>query len=74
MYNGTVNNVRNANLKSDTLSPTLFNIFSNDLAAHLNHLKLALKIGYTFIYSFIYRLFGFIAESEDKLPKMLNHL
>ena len=60
--------------QGDNLSPTLFNLFMNDLAKELNLLKLGISLDDLHLCCLLYADdIVLISDSEDKLQKMLNH-
>ena len=68
---GTLQGVR----QGDNLSPTLFNIYLNDLAKELKDLQLGVSLGNTHICILLYADdIVLISEDEQKLQKMLNHV
>ena len=59
--------------QGDILSPTLFNIFINELVVELNMLKLGLKQGGTHICILLYA-YDMVLLCDEKSQKMLDHL
>ena len=61
--------------QGDTLSPTLFNIYINDLATELNELHLGINFGKNHLCILLYADdMVLLSDSEEKLQKMLNYL
>ena len=61
--------------QGDNLSPTLFNIFLNDLANELNAINLGIKMGDLKICMLLYADdIAIISENEQKLQKLLDHV
>ena len=61
--------------QGDNLSPTLFNIYLNDLAKELKDLELGVSIGDTQVCILLYADdIVLISEDEQKLQKMLDHV
>ena len=61
--------------QGDTLSPTLFSIFINDLASIINRLNKGINIGNSQISILLYANdVVLLADSEAKLQEMLDHL
>ena len=59
--------------QGDTLSPTLFNLFVNDLAREVNELKCGVKIGNKMVSVLLYADdIVLISETEESLQKQLN--
>ena len=85
MYSNTVSAIRLGNLttdwfhtesgvrQGDNLSPTLFNIYLNDLARELNSLGLGIKLNDIHVCLLLYADdIVLISENEENLQKMLN--
>ena len=61
--------------QGDTLSPTLFNIYINDLAIELNKLHLGINFGDSHLCILLYADdMVLLSDSEEKLQKMFNYL
>ena len=61
--------------QGDSISPTMYSIFVNDLVAEINNLDLEIKVGDRNISMLLYADdINFMANSENDLQSMINTL